>query len=266
MVGTLNDNTLNWTASVSTDVDHYNIYRSAAGTDASYSVIDTVPFGTNTYCDVNRGQADGTRWWYYVTAVDTATNEGAGTTHIQEPGVTAPYSISLTGKAANSWVFVSFPSATSGNIQTILNDATAGDGGTTWTVAKWYNIQTPADPWKTYRVGGTANDLATITNQMGVWLWITANGGDQALTLNAYVAPSASAVNVNLYTGWNMVGYPTMTSRAESATLPAQADLVASWQAASPYITQHAKGATLMSHGNAYWVHVTADCTWAVQP
>ncbi len=178
-----------------------------------------------------------------------------------------PYEIPLTGKAANSWVFVSFPSAMSGAIQTILNDATAGDGGTVWTVAKWQNVQDPADPWKTYRTGGTANDMPTLTNTMGVWLWITANGGDQMLTLSSYAAPSASAVNVNLYAGWNMVGYPSMTARLASATLPAQADWVSVWQAASPYVTDYSNlGLVTMSAGNAYWVHVTADCTWVVNP
>jgi len=261
-------NTLNWTASSSGDVDHYNIYRSAAGTDAAYSVIDTVPFGTNTYIDLIHGTADGTLWWYYVTAVDIATNEGTGTTHVQEPGSTAqPYNIDLTGKAINSWVFVSFPIAISGNINTILNDATLGDGLTTWTVAKWFNIQTPADPWKTYRVGSTVNDLATIDNTMGVWLWITANGGDQNLTTGLTGDYSASNVVISLHTGWNMVGYPTATSRAETATLTnAAIDFVAVWQAATPYITQHAKGAAMMVAGNAYWVHCTADCTWTVDP
>jgi len=178
-----------------------------------------------------------------------------------------PYAINCVGKPANSWVYVSFPIAISGNIQTILNDATLGDGGTTWTAAKWCNPQTPMDPWKTYRVGSTVNDLTTINNAMGVWLWITANGGDQMLTTGLTGAYPAGAVNINLYTGWNMVGYPSATSRAETATLTnAAIDFVAVWQAATPYITQHAKGAAMMAAGNAYWVHCTADCTWAVNP
>jgi len=260
-------NTLNWTHN-GADVDHYVIYRSVASSgpwDGTH-VIDTVIVGTNTYTDFNMGLGDTTIWWYVVRAEDGMGNRESNTNSVPEPGAAPPYAINLAGKSANSWVFVSFPSNITGNIHTILDDAVAGDGGTTWTVAKWFNIQTPADPWKTYRVGATTNDLATITNAMGMWLWITANGGDQALTLNAYTAPSATPVTINLYTGWNMVGYPTATSRAESATLPAQADFVAGWQAATPFITQHAKGATLMTHGNAYWVHVTTDCTWVVNP
>ncbi len=260
-------NTLNWTHT-GADVDHYVIYRSemSSGPWDESHVIDTVPVGTNTYTDFNRGLGDTTIWWYVVRAEDGIGNRESNTISVPEPGAAPPYAINLAGKSANSWVFVSFPSATSGNIQTILNDATVGDGLTTWTVAKWFNIQTPSDPWKTYRVGSTVNDLTTISSTMGVWLWITANGGDQALTLNAYAAPAATPVTINLRTGWNMVGYPSMTSRSESATLPAAADFVATWQAATPYITQHAKGASMMSHGNAYWVHVTADCTWSVNP
>jgi hypothetical protein len=195
----------------------------------------------------------------------------AGSESFIEPtlgGGVAPtaYNIDLTAKSANSWVFVSFPRDITGSIQTILNDAALGDGMTTWTVAKWYNPQTPLDPWKTYRVGSTVNDMPALTNAMGVWLWITLNGGDQMLTTGVTGSNPGAAVNINLYTGWNMVGYPTATSRAESATLPAAADLVASWQLATPFITEHAKGATLMVPGNAYWVHVTADCTWSVAP
>jgi hypothetical protein len=259
------DNTLNWTHT-GTDVAQYLVYRSATQV-GGYSLVTSIPVGTNTYLDSNMGTADATLWWYIVRAVDAAGN-GANSTAVQEPGVfvNPAYSIPLTGKLANSWVFVSFPSAMSGAINTILNDATAGDGLTTWTVAKWYNAQTPLDPWKTYRVGSTVNDMPTLTSSMGVWLWITANGGDQKLTLSSYTANSTVAVNVNLYTGWNMVGYPTATSRQETLTLPAAADLVASWVVGTPYITEHAKGTTMMVPGNAYWVHVTADCVWTVQP
>ena len=265
-----NHNTLNWTHS-GTEVSQYVIYRSAvsSGPWDNAHVIDTVTVGNNTYTDRDKGEADSTLWWYIVRAEDDLGNRETNTNSVQEPGgtpPTSPYFINLVGKSANSWVFVSFPSAMSGNIQTILNDATAGDGLTTWAVAKWFNIQTPNDPWKTYRAGSSVNDMPTLTNQMGVWIWITTNGGDQKLTLSSYVANSTITVNVNLYAGWNMVGYPTGTSRTESATLPAQADLVASWQAATPYLTQHAKGATLMAPGNAYWVHVTTDCTWLVLP
>jgi hypothetical protein len=244
------------------------IYRSEMGSgpwDGSH-VIDTVPVGTNTYTDFNKGLGDTTIWWYVVRAEDAVGNRESNTNSVPEPGAAPPYAIDLSGKSANSWVFVSFPSDITGNIQTILDDSVAGDGATTWTIAKWYSPLTPNDPWKTYRVGSGTNDLATVSSTMGVWLWLTANGGDQALTLSAYAAPSAAPVAINLHTGWNMVGYPAMTRRSESATLPAQADYVAVWQAATPYITQHAKGAALMVAGNAYWIHVTSDCTWTVQP
>jgi hypothetical protein len=263
------DITLNWTASVDGDVDFYNIYRSSTQ-GGTYSVVGTAPVGTNTFEDDLRGEFDGTDWWYHVTAVDLATNEGTATPNVPEvPVGTPPYAISLTGKAANSWVFVSFPSVLSGAIQTILNDATAGDGGTTWSVAKWYNAATPLDPWKTYRQGALAgtNDLATINNQMGVWLYITANGGDQALTLNTYAANSATPIVISLAAGWNQVGYPSASPSLASATLPAQADIIGYWQAASPYFAQTANLATVtMTAGNAYWVHTTAACDWTVNP
>ncbi len=271
---TTEHNWLNWTLSAddgagANDVDHYNIYRAlaASGPWDATALIDTAPAGTATYMDLGRGEPDGINWWYVVRAEDIWGNEEMNTNAVPEisTGLTA-YNIDLTGHAANSWVFVSFPHAVSGNIQDMLNDVTLGDGATTWTRAMWYNPQTPNDPWKTYRVGSTTNDLTTVSNLMGVWLWITANGGDQQLTVGVTGDYSAVAVNINLYTGWNIVGYPTATSRAESATLPAAADFVAVWQVATPYITQHAKGAAMMSHGHAYWVHVTADCTWTVNP
>jgi hypothetical protein len=270
--GTTDDNLIEWTLSAddgagANDVIQYNIYRSIASSGPwnSGALAGTVPAGTDTFTDMARGESDGINWWYVVRAEDVWGNEELNTIAVPESGVLPPpYDISLTGKAANSWVFVSFPSGLTGDIQTILNDATSGDGLTTWTVAKWYNPQTPNDPWKTYRVGGTANDMPTMTNAMGVWLWITANGGDQVLTLSSYVAIPSSTV-INLYAGWNLVGYPSSTNRLASATLPAVADRISVWSAASPYVTDYSdKSLVTMSHGNAYWVRVTADTTWTV--
>jgi hypothetical protein len=181
-------------------------------------------------------------------------------------GALPPYSINLAGISAPQWVFVSFPIMVSGNIETILNDATLGDGQTTWDAAKWYNAQTPLDPWKTYRVGSTTNDLTTIDNTMGVWLHLTANGGDSILTVGQAGSYSAAPILINLYAGWNLVGYPSATSQMGTATLPAQADAAAIFQLVSPYIMNMAPGAVMFSHGQAYWVRVTANCVWTVNP
>jgi hypothetical protein len=177
-------------------------------------------------------------------------------------GGSPPYTISLTGKTANSWVFVSFPSGVTGDIATLLNDATSGDGATTWTVAKWFNPQTPADPWKTYRVGGTANDMPTVNNAMGFWVWITANGGDQVLTLSSYSAIPAST-GIQLYAGWNLVGYPSTTDRAGTTT-PAAVDIISVYSGSATYTDYVAKASVTLHHGNAYFMHATANVVWTV--
>jgi hypothetical protein len=193
---------------------------------------------------------------YGNTATDTVT--------VTKETIEEPYDINLAGHLPGTWAFVSFPYAISGSITAILNDATHGDGGTIWTVAKWYDPQDAADHWKTYRTGGTANDLATIDSAMGVWLFITANGEDQKLTTGAMGYYPSTAVNIQLYAGWNMVGYPSATPSLASATLPAQADKISVWQSGAPYIVDSPLGSVTMSEGNAYWVHATADCTWAI--
>ncbi|MDD4307608.1 MAG: S8 family serine peptidase [Thermoplasmata archaeon] len=262
IIGTLNDNTLNWTHD-GTGVNLFNIYRASTQFGA-YSFIDTVPLGTNTYCDIGMGQADSTVWWYKVRAEDAFGNEEENDNAISEPFPPPPYEIDLTGKPANSWVFISFPIEISGNIQDVLNDATVGDGLTAWTVAKWYNPQTPADPWKSYRVGGTANDMPTITNAMGIWLWITANGGDQRLTTGLGCNTPIEPVNINLYAGWNMVGYPSLTERSVGdAFWGTGADRVEVFDPALPYIIE-AGPDYIMKPGEGFWVHVMADTVWTV--
>lgn len=74
-------------------------------------------------------------------------------------------------------------------------------------------------------------------------------------------------MNIHLYIGWNMVGYPSATPRLASITLPAAADIVSVYQTAPPYIQDSfLLGSVTMSEGNAYWVRVTADCSWFVIP
>jgi hypothetical protein len=265
LVATLDDNTVNWT-SAGEDVAYYNIYRSDSPSgpwDAAHRIA-TVGADTLTYCDLDRGQADSIYWWYVVRAIDGYGTEETNTNAVQEPGAGwVPYSISLTGKLSNSWVFVSYPVTVSGHIEAVINDTLNGDGGTDWDVAKTWDNQ--LKKWLTYRKGGTANTFTDVDNRVGIWLHLTSNGADQMLELPSTGAYPGVMV-INLYTGWNLVGYPSGTSRMAPLTLPGLANIVSEWQSASPYILDKAPGDVMMAHGNGYWVHVTADCTWTLEP
>jgi len=272
---TTDDNWLNWTLSGDdgagvNDVDHYNIYRSNVQTgpwDGAH-LIDAVPAGTDTYMDYGMGESDGTIWWYVVRAVDIWTNEEMNTIAVPEPGATLfPFDIDMTSYSAGDWALISFPIAVSGNIEDILNDATLSDGLTTWDVAKWYDPAIPSDPWKTYRFGVSTNDLITIDNEMGVWIHLTNNGGDQRLTTGVTGDYSGAAVDISLTTGWNLVSYPSITDRLASTTLPGVADMVSYYDSGATYlITDALPNTVTFREGNAYWVHVTADTVWSVDP
>ncbi len=260
------DNTLNWTVG-GTIVSGYSIYRSDSQSgpwDAAHKIA-SVAYDTYSYVDTNKGSADTTFWWYVVRAIDGYGVEETNTNAVQEPGASGvPYSISLVGRSAGSWAFISYPVTVSGHIETVLNDTLNGDAGTNWDVAKTWDNQ--LKKWLVYRKGGTSNTFTNVENLKGYWLHLTSNGADQLLTV-----PSTGAypgtVAITLYAGWNLVGYPSATNRLASATLPGVADMVSLWQAASPYFTDTANlGSVTMSHGNGYWVRVTATTTWTVQP
>ncbi|MDD4307640.1 MAG: right-handed parallel beta-helix repeat-containing protein, partial [Thermoplasmata archaeon] len=114
------------------------------------------------------------------------------------------------------------------------------------------------DPWKSYRQNGTANDLVSIGNTLGVWVHAT-----EACTLavSGYV-PTTTAIP--LYAGWNLVGYPTLTPRAAGDALAGTGfDMLECYDPASPYI--RAMGPLeMMTPGCGYWVHVPADTVWTV--
>jgi len=258
-----NHNTITWTKSAddgagADDVMNYKIYRADNSGGPWTTLIATVPPGTTSYVDLNKGLADNITWWYVVRATDFSNNIDMNTNADDEPGASPPepYNIILVDKSG--WVFVSFPIGISDNVQTVLNDAQ-----TTWDVAKWYDGQTKT--WKSYRATGTQT-LTTLNNQMGVWLHLTANGGDQLLTTSLAGYYPSGEVAINLYTGWNMVGYPSATPRLGTDTLPVQATAVSVWQSGFPYISDSTPGAVTMTEGNAYWVRVNADCVWHVQP
>ncbi len=90
--GFTDHNRVNWTLSPDdgageNDVAKYKIYRAdnSAGPWDSSAYIDSVPAGTSIYRDKNRGQYDGTTWWYVIRAVDDIGNLDNNTDSVPEP-------------------------------------------------------------------------------------------------------------------------------------------------------------------------------------
>ena len=255
----LDDNTLNWTASPSPDVDQYNVYRSEIET-GPYSLVGSSPAGSETYCDTDTGQADGTLWWYIVRAEDAAANEELNNLSVREPASPFLYDRSMAG-LSSPWVLLSFPIGATGSPGTVLDDGAYGDGMTTWIVAKtWDNVN---KKWLSYRPGGASNTFNYVDNTMGIWLQIVSNGGDQSLTVGSDLGYPDS-LNIHLYTGWNLIGWPSATSM--SASMIPNVDKVAVYQTEPPYIIDLMPWEVTLSQGNGYWVHVTADCQWTLEP
>jgi hypothetical protein len=267
----INDDSSTWENVLKMDGAEY--YVDTDPGEGSGSMLYDMGFGTSTvqftaFVDTSLWAAG--NYTVYMRGHEygpgnTGTGWGAtSSVWINVIGGLPPYTIDMTGKAADSWVFVSFPSGVTGDIQTIMDDSISGDGLTTWSIARWYNPLDAADPWKTYRVGGTANDMPTISNGMGFWIYLTANGGDQVITLSSYVATPASTL-IQLYAGWNLVGYPSATATT-GATLPAEVDILSVYSGSATYndYIGAAMDPIAITHGNAYFVHSTVDTVWTV--
>ncbi len=103
--------------------------------------------------------------------------------------------------------------------------------------------------------------MPDVNNTMGLWVHIT-DVGDGNLT----VGPgNCSATSVTLYSGWNMVGYPSLTPRAISDALAGTGyDAVEGYNSTAPYLISLLADTYMMKPGEGYWVHVPADTVWVV--
>jgi len=129
-----------------------------------------------------------------------------------------------------------------------------------------YDITNSNDPWKHYKLGKPfGNDLSAIDETMGFWIYIT-QPGDTVFFHNG--APATVNQTIDLYPGWNLVGYPSLTSYDRTQGLNklsfgTEVDSICSYDSA----TQNWKelGSTdNFESGMGYWVHATTTCVWEV--
>jgi hypothetical protein len=124
---------------------------------------------------------------------------------------------------------------------------------------QWFDASDPADPWKHYVPGKPfGNDLLTITNQMGLWIHMK---NDAILEHdNQVVNPADPPLPVILLEGWNMIGYPSVTTRAVDDALDSiNYDMIKTYDAETgEWLSWDGSSGDLatMELGRGYWIHV----------
>lgn len=75
---------------------------------------------------------------------------------------------------------------------------------------RWYDPTDTDDPWKQTKIGKAfGNDLNELNETMGFWVHVITSGG--IIFLYNGTTPVTSQ-KIQLYNGWNLVGYPSLTS------------------------------------------------------
>ncbi len=145
------------------------------------------------------------------------------------------------------------------------------DGDTTWTAIQQFIAQNENDPWKSWASTKSQdlNDLKMVDNTRGVWLFIpdNANLGDGFIKLNGTIA---GMMAIDLSTGWNLVGYPSLNGRDRDAALnnlDFGTDVDAIWTFDGGTQNWSEMGSTdYFETGRGYWIHSLVDATWDVPP
>jgi len=157
--------------------------------------------------------------------------------------------------------------ASSANVSTALASI---DGK--YSIVWAYNASDTSDPWKKYVPGASiGNDLSDVGVQWGYWVRLNTTSA----TLNVS-GTEPSSTSISLVSGWNLVGYPKLTSAAVATGLTSidgKYSIVWGYNASdtSDPWKKYVPGAsigndlTALSSGSGYWVRLnTTSATLTV--
>ncbi|UCE39253.1 MAG: right-handed parallel beta-helix repeat-containing protein, partial [Thermoplasmata archaeon] len=131
---------------------------------------------------------------------------------------------------------------------------------------QWYNITDTKDPWKHYKEGKPyGNDLFELNEKMGIWVHIT-QPGDTIFFYNG-TRPTANQ-NIALHSGWNLVGYPSLSNRDRTAALnnidfPSDVDAIWTYDS-STQRWEKMGPSDYFEIGRGYYIHSKVTKVWDV--
>ena len=229
-------------------VDHYEVWRSLAY-DAyrdGYALVSAfLPLGTATWIDVGAGAAP-RAYFYFVQAV------GPGGEVAPTAGQVAKFTRSLLAQ----------PTLLSTSVTTtspLVADNVQGTAA--WSIARTFDAWDVSDGWKRHDPLRAGNDFLAVDRTRGVWVGVTSPGDFRV----AGRVPCSTTMN--LRSGWNLVGFPSMTDRTVSTATAGLAGplLVEGYNGAdAPYYLWRLNPTSILGPTEAYWIFSPIDQPWTV--
>ncbi|UCD91996.1 MAG: S8 family serine peptidase [Methanobacteriota archaeon] len=226
-------------------VDHYSIYFSTDYNEegAGYRYRGQVPAGNNTFIHPNAGDGNILSFYYYVQANGTGNETGRSGQQV--------------GKFARmlyqGMEFVSIPlELKSDSIQTVLQ--------TVWDSFDMVRIyDTITGDWQSYWGMKAYGEISTLNHEKAFWIRVT--------EMDVFIVAGRviDTVSLQLFSGWNMVGYPSLRNSSVSDALYSISYVtIEGYDNNPPYYLRTLNGTSTIATGYGYWVYVQEDQTWTV--
>jgi hypothetical protein len=243
------DVNITWTLSADdgagdNDVNGYEIYSGSIYNTGrlGYLLQGSVAAGETYFVHPNVG-IDLNSYFYVVVATDTegfstaSAEQGAKLAYHYTPGV---HLISLPLTLSTS------------DLATLLT-------GVDFNIAWWYDPMDVADPWKHYNPAKPVNDLTEYNNTRGMWLEVNTDSD----LIFAGMIPSGTSIE--LQTGWNLIGYPSLASSLVSNKIIIPYDRLEGFDPTNPPSNLRLLTDTdYMMPGYGYWIKVSSPQTLVI--
>lgn len=184
--------------------------------------------------------------------------EGSETTTYTVATLTiiSPYE-SMVIQLEPGWNFISLPLHPIDEKLTAILEPIDGR----YDIVQWFDAS--EQKWKIYEVTKPQylNTLKCLNVSMGFWINISVTTQVQ---LGLTGLPVEQPVSIQLYKGWNMVGYPGQECDVATATQSINQfePVVYGFDATAPYNLRMYLDTDILKPGSGYWLYVNGNCVW----
>lgn len=231
------------------DVVSYEIYRSMTidGTYVNVGTVSADGSSTYTWTDSGKGDSDWNNYFYIVRAKDADGLEDANENKVGK----------FVFNLAEGWNMFSIPLVQSDTAR----DKVLETLGTNYVTVQGYHAG-KSRPWLHWHRNkpNRFNDVIAINRNEGYYIDMLVP--DYLVT----VGKVAGTTDITLKTGWNLIGYPSLTNRLRDDAL---SSISGKYNKVERYDTTLDKEVRLdsgdfMQPGLGYWIHTTEDCVLSI--